>query len=361
MSKINTTIWKIEPHTEAKHAILKKYLDAWLPILTRHIQKVVFIDGFAGPGEYIGGKNGSPIIAIRSVINHKIDIKSEIFFLFVEKDPNRYEFLKDKLRNINLPKNIKYDCRCGNFSEVVGSILEDLSKRRVSLAPTFVFIDPFGFKGVPFNIIKKLMNNTKCEVLINFMFEDINRFIDLPQNEPTYNDFFGTREWKKVKSKKDPKERLKLLHELYKKQLESIAKYVLSFKMVNKFNKVDYFLFFATNHIRGLEKMKESMWRVDPSGSFQFSDATYNPNQTMLFEKEPKFSLLKKKILDEYNGKIINIGDLENFISTKTTFLKTHYKSRILRQMEKEREIEVTCNHNRRKGTYPIGTSIKFL
>jgi len=28
MSKISTTIWQIEQHTEAKHAILRKYLNA---------------------------------------------------------------------------------------------------------------------------------------------------------------------------------------------------------------------------------------------------------------------------------------------------------------------------------------------
>ncbi|MFZ7121222.1 MAG: three-Cys-motif partner protein TcmP, partial [Eubacteriaceae bacterium] len=53
MSKISSTIWAIEPHTEAKHAILRKYLDAWLPIITRWNGKVLYIDGFAGPGEYV--------------------------------------------------------------------------------------------------------------------------------------------------------------------------------------------------------------------------------------------------------------------------------------------------------------------
>ncbi|MFX1535706.1 MAG: three-Cys-motif partner protein TcmP [Promethearchaeota archaeon] len=56
MSKINSTIWPIESHTEAKHAILKKYLNAWLPIITRWNGRVIYIDGFAGPGEYTNGE-----------------------------------------------------------------------------------------------------------------------------------------------------------------------------------------------------------------------------------------------------------------------------------------------------------------
>lgn len=361
MSKINTTIWKIEPHTEAKHAILKKYLDAWLPILTNRMPKVVFIDGFAGPGEYIGGKEGSPIIAINSMINHKIDIKSKVLFLFVEKDSDRCNFLKEKLKKIEIPSNIKYQVQCGEFAKVVGSILDDLEKEGAKLAPTFVFIDPFGFKGVPFTIIEKIMENKRCEVLINFMFEDINRFVELPQNEKTLNTLFGTEKWKEVKGKDNPQERLKILHGLYKERLERIAKHVVSFKMINKSNKTDYFLFFATNHILGLKKMKASMWKVDSGGEFQFSDATYNPNQTVLFELEPNFNYLKKIILDEYKGKEVCVEDLENFIILKTSFLETHYKTRILKPMEEKEKIKVISPGKRRFGTYPSGTVIRFL
>jgi len=360
MGIIKTTIWKIDSHTEAKHAILKKYLDAWLPILTSRIPKVVFIDGFAGPGEYIGGKDGSPIIAIKSLINHKIKIKSKVIFLFIEKEKDRFEFLNKKLKQMEMPKNIKYDCQCGEFAEVVEDILEDLSKKGAKLAPTFVFIDPFGFKGIPFDIIRRIMENERCEIMMNFMFEDINRFIELPENEQILNELFGTEKWKEVKGKENPKERIKILHGLYKEQLEKIAKYVISFKMINKYNKTNYFLFFATNHLLGLKKMKESMWRVDPAGEFQFSDATYDPNQTVLYELEPNFNLLKKIILKEYKDKEVKVEDLENFITTKTSFLETHYKTRILRPMEKEGKIKVTCENRKRFGTYPKGTLIHF-
>ena len=77
MPKITSTIWSIDPHTEAKHDILRKYLDAWLPIITRWNGRVLYIDGFAGPGEYIGGRDGSPIIAIKSICEHKATLQAE--------------------------------------------------------------------------------------------------------------------------------------------------------------------------------------------------------------------------------------------------------------------------------------------
>jgi hypothetical protein len=53
-------------------------------------------------------------------------------------------------------------------------------------------------------------------------------------------------------------------------------------------NFVDYYLFYGASHLKGLEKMKEAMWKVDPSGRFQFSDAT-DPAQMTLFGDESGF------------------------------------------------------------------------
>ncbi len=56
-------LWELEPHTLGKHRVLRAYLDAWFPILSSWRKRILFIDGFAGPGEYKGGEEGSPQIA----------------------------------------------------------------------------------------------------------------------------------------------------------------------------------------------------------------------------------------------------------------------------------------------------------
>ena len=50
-----------------KHLILQGYLEAWYPKL-KFARRLVFIDGFAGPGEYLGGEKGSPLIALDAAI-----------------------------------------------------------------------------------------------------------------------------------------------------------------------------------------------------------------------------------------------------------------------------------------------------
>jgi len=322
---------------------------------------VNIIDGFAGPGEYIGGKDGSPVIAVKAVIDHTIKIRSNVTFIFIEKDERRCEFLKNKLAGLKVPSNVEYECICGEFLDVTSQILEETGKSGKVLAPTFVFIDPFGFTGIPFDLVKKFMLNPRCEVLVNFMFEEINRFVNLPENETNYNNLFGNLDWQEAMKSTNPRERLEILHDAYKKQLKTIAKYVVSFRMTNKYNKAEYFLFFATNHLLGLKKMKESMWKVDPKGDFEFSDATYSPTQTVLFELQPNFAYLRKLILQRFRTLTVTIEELEEWVVTETAFRETHVKRQILQQMEQSGELEVIAKERRKAGTYPPGTSIHFL
>jgi three-Cys-motif partner protein len=81
------TIWPLDPHGRVKHLILKRHLDAWLPIMTRSFPRLVYVDGFAGPGIYEGGEPGSPIIALRAAI-HNASLRAkpptcELGFLFM--------------------------------------------------------------------------------------------------------------------------------------------------------------------------------------------------------------------------------------------------------------------------------------
>jgi len=356
----------MEPHTEAKHAILRKYLDAWLPIITRRNVRVLYIDGFAGPGEYIGGKDGSPIIAIKAVLEHKTEITSQIKMFFIEADKKRCEFLEQKIAGLEIPSNIDTNCFCARFDEILTKILDHIDEQKTRLAPAFVFIDPFGFTGIPFALIKRIMQNPKCEVLITFMYEEINRFVGDKRIWDSVEKTFGTNKWKEVIDEKDSRIRSVLLHGIYKNQLVRKAgiKFVQSFKMMNKTNKTDYFLFFGTNKIIGLKKMKEAMWKTDESGLFQFSDATHDPDQPMLFEMKPDYSRLKRILLQNFKGKSVSITELEKFILAKTPFRETHYKRQILAPMEKKQppEIEVKCQEPRRRvGTFSSRCTVRFL
>jgi len=56
--------WKAEPHTLAKLEILRRYLGAWFSIICQRFDELVYVDATSGPGEYSGGEDGSPLVAL---------------------------------------------------------------------------------------------------------------------------------------------------------------------------------------------------------------------------------------------------------------------------------------------------------
>src|SRR5215475_12471006 len=100
------TIWDLEPHTAAKHEILRRYLQAWAPILSQgNFPHIAFVDGFAGPGRYSNGEEGSPIIAVRAVTEQAQPIKARVDFHFIELDERRSNHLNGEIAALKLPRN----------------------------------------------------------------------------------------------------------------------------------------------------------------------------------------------------------------------------------------------------------------
>jgi three-Cys-motif partner protein len=368
MAAPKTTIWKLDPHTCAKHAILCRYLQAWTPILTQGgYPKVAYLDGFAGPGQYEGGEDGSPIIALKAALDHRARITAKVIFVFVEEKPDRAEFLRQLVESMSLPNNFVVQIDGGKtFEHAFADFRRIHADRNGRLPPMFAFIDPFGWTGAPFSVVQSILRQPSCEVLVTFMYEEINRFIGHPDQETNFDVSFGTREWRSGINLVKPAERNRFLHDLYLRQLRQAAgaKYVRSFQMRNSAGVTDYYLFYATNSPIGLKKMKEAMWKVDESGEFTFSDAT-DPDQMVLFSKFPRFDDLEKRLTARFSGQEASVGEIEEFVLAETAYRETHYKRQVLKELElcNAPRIEVIgAPPSRRRGTFgDPSMRIRFL
>ncbi|MCH7888676.1 MAG: three-Cys-motif partner protein TcmP [Proteobacteria bacterium] len=358
MAAPTSTVWELEPHTRAKHEILKRYLQAWVPILSHgRFPEIQYIDGFAGPGRYSKGEQGSPIIALRAALDQRVNIQARVRFLFIEKDRERARVLQEIVNGIDLPSNFRVEVARGQtFETALAKRLESYRNKGQSLPPTFAFIDPFGWLGVPFSAVKEVMSRPSCEVLVTFMYEEINRFIGHPDQEKNFDAFFGTKEWGTAMTLADPRSRNRFLHDLYLRQLREAAgaRYVRSFQMRNDKDVTDYYLFFGTKNLLGMAKMKEAMWKVDESGEFTFSDAT-DQDQLVLFAKNPNFENLRRQILERFQGHETTVGEIEEFVLAETAFRERHYKGQVLKPLEmaEPTQLEVIDPpKSRRIGTY---------
>ena len=195
-----TTLWPLEEHTRGKHLVLKNYMDAWLPIMRRWNGRVLFIDAFSGPGKYAGGEDGSPVIALKSLINHtrQQGMRGEITYMFIEKDPERKEHLDDVVKQMKheIPGNCNILVYDATFDGKLTEVLNNIEEQKKRLAPAFVMIDPFGVSGTPMDVIQRILSNPKTEAYVSFMYEAINRFKDETRLAPHLDSLFGCPDWR---------------------------------------------------------------------------------------------------------------------------------------------------------------------
>jgi len=255
---------------------------------------------------------------------------------------------------------IKIELTHGAFDHTVNIELDQIERDGKTVVPTLAFVDPFGVNETPMATIARILGNDRCEVLITFIFDHINRFLTTSEMRPHLDALFGTHEWINADGLSGDARRT-YLHDLYERQLlhNTRAEFVRSFEMQNTRSHTPYFLFFATRHIRGLEKMKAAMWGVDPTGEFRFSDRT-NFSQPVLFYA-PDFDRLRALIVSRFNGRSVQVEEIERFVVAETPFLATHYKRQVLAELERSSPplIEVLTPRSRR-GSYPDGTRIRF-
>jgi three-Cys-motif partner protein len=372
-----TTRWPIEPHTQAKHLILARYLKAWLPIMASSSGRIVYIDAFAGPGRYSKGEEGSPLIALGALLDNSLfqstKRKCDVVFFFIEEDRERARALKEELNQLSverpLPEWIGYEVIHGEFALEMTKILDAIERKGKVLAPTFAFIDPFGYSGVPLEVIARIARNPSCECLITFVYESIIRHGGKPEAwiQEHIDQLFGTKDWKGVLEGSGPQERLTKAVELYRSQLVSRARfrYVRTFSMYDRSNQAEYVLFFGTNSRKGLSVMKQAMWKADPLSGQVFSDRT-DAGQMVLLQPGDDMGLrylLQKK----YRGKgFVTIEEIEDFVLEQTAYSEVmHLKKRTLAPMEKEAPpliiVQRPSGGQNRKGTYPDGTRVQFL
>lgn len=362
---IGTTVWRLDPHTIGKHLVLQYYMEAWLPIMTTWNGRVLFIDAFAGPGEYTGGEPGSPLVALRALAEHSARnrMKGDINYLFIEKDPKRCSHLRQVLSKFEpaIPQNCRFQVFNSTFDETLTQVLDRIDDQNRNLAPSFVMIDPFGVSETPMRTIGRILSNPKSEVYVSFMFNHINRFKDHPNFEPHLDELFGCSEWRDGLDTADSVQSKDFFFSLYKHQLKAAgAKEVLHFELYEG-ERLVYAIFFGTQSLKGCDMMKRAIWKVAPFGDYRFHGGQ---NRQLTFGTEIlDFSPLEKALHEEFGAnKWTRIEDVIRFVqSDATEFHSGHLKQKTLSPMEKRGEVEVKPGSRKKVGTYPVGTEIRFL
>ena len=253
--------WHYEEQTKIKHRVLSAYAKIWISKLGKY-NETMFFDCHAGCGAYIDPNTsdvtyGSSFLVEQ--IAHDINSKrmSKHYICACETDRLHH----DNFKKVNADVGKKTISLKNDDFEI---ILDDPRVNKYySTHPTLFFVDPFGYT-MKMSSIAKMMVNRKNEVLINFMFDFINRFLAVTDPH-ILDDFFGTKDWNNAIGM-TLFEREKYLVDLFKQNLKKAtnAKYVFAYRLcyADK-DQTYYYLVHATNNIQGITYMKDSFASVN--------------------------------------------------------------------------------------------------
>jgi len=371
-------LWEREPHTRAKHLVLRSYVDAWFPVMAhaemdarrRQVKlgkpRLLIVDGFAGPGRYVGGEAGSPLIMLDALRSHSAFERFEgvdFIFLFIEYDARRVKRLKEEVAALGQPPpNVHVRIEHGAFETVFGDVIDKISPGRV-LVPTFAFIDPFGYSHSPMSLTGRLLGFPRAEALVFLPLTPVARFVGRSGQDAAMMALFGTERWREAIPMKGL-ERREFLLGLFEDQLraQSSIQYVRSFQLRTQDGN-DYRLVFATGNKKGLALIKTAMWRVDPVGGTSYI-ATTESGQEVLFTPEASVDTapLLRELRRRFRSEPFTIGDAEDFTLFQTPFRHDgHLKRLTLAPAERDGHLKpVDPKPGRRPCTYPSGTRLRF-
>ncbi|WP_406040549.1 three-Cys-motif partner protein TcmP [Micromonospora sp. NBC_00898] len=151
-----------------KHGILKRY-----PVVfaskTGQGNSIVFLDGYAGRGEYDDGEPGSPLLLSRCA--EFVQGFRDVLAFFVEQDPENFANLEQVLREKG--GAVQRELRQGSLDQHLPELLA-----RAKGASLFAFLDPFG-PALDFDLIKSRLlarpSWPPTEVLLHFSVSAVAR------------------------------------------------------------------------------------------------------------------------------------------------------------------------------------------
>jgi three-Cys-motif partner protein len=145
---------------------------------------ITYVDGFSGPWKTRTEDFGdsSFMIGIDVLRDAQLQIRAatgkrpKVRCFLVENNRKAYALLSSAVAQFNNPlDDFEIRTHCGDFEGTVSAIQQCIGR-----SFPLIFIDPTGWTGYAFDKIRPLFDRARCEVVINFMYDFINRAASMP-------------------------------------------------------------------------------------------------------------------------------------------------------------------------------------
>ena len=358
------------PHHAAKHKLIREYANVWLPKLGFKYPHTVIVDGYASAGRYQGNQHGSPLILLHAYLGRKDHgtFRSPPHFVFIESRKGFAQHLQAEVDALDL-KGTTVDVIHGTYVDAFPRVVEWLAGHYRRPLPTFVFVDPRGYKDNPFGHVQLLKDTLpeKSETLMYVPASWMARFAKTGITAAAMDSLYDGREWEDaVEEEGTRRGASEALADAFYKVMKREFDWVTRFN-IDPLRHNDYYLFFGTDHIDGLREMKRAQWKADPVGGRAYEQsAAAAIGQGELFAREeltqlPVEESLPVLLREHFGTDPFTVEQASFYTLTETRYLdEGHLRALALRPMQDAEQLEVIESSRRRRSDFPEGTLMRF-
>lgn len=185
----------IEPHTLAKHRVLRRYIERYIEIVTQDWRmdalRISFVDGYCGGGRYSNGKEsfpGSPLIFLSTVAEMEAKLAAsrqkgfriDARYIFIDSEKKHTEFLRSEIEGSAFRSMLDKEITIwtGDFNALADNAIHEVKKHSPRAGCSLFLLDQFGWSQVSLVSIRKIMQSLKkTEVFLTFMIDALSTFI----------------------------------------------------------------------------------------------------------------------------------------------------------------------------------------
>lgn len=326
--------------TDYKIKYVVEYIERWLLVsLNRSdVKNINFVDCMSNAGIYKDGDLGTSMEVLSLFINSASQHPDKVFNLFVnDNDSTRINIcgkIVERFMKGNPSDNVKVHIRKLDVNDYLCNY-EIFDNYFGYGSSAIAFIDPYDFGTVKIENLTNFISRYYCEVIFNFFTSDyVRNGID-----------------KRIRAcigNVDIQNKDALISYIVNQMKVGKIKYVFSYQFRTSTNTELYQIIFATPHIKGLEILKEALWKVFNG---KFSHRNFDEKQLSMFTDNDERQFLlrihsdsaKHLLVKNFSNETVPYGKIEQFLTEYTMLQTTHYLGNVLKPLIAEGKVIKKC------------------
>lgn len=341
--------------TKHKIKYISDYVDNWVYSLVGwdDCNNINFIDCMCNAGVYKDCTLATSMEVLNVFIKHAKVHPNKAFNLFLnDYDSRRIEIIKDLILIINskIPDNVNIFFDVMDVNDYIESI-DKYNDKLKNNSCTLLFVDPYNFGTVKIKLLHEFLKKYYSELIFNYFSSDYLRNINNTSAMPKIENIISSMEGVPgYSSNMDEKAVLNLIQQYLK---TTRIDHIFTYQFRTKTNTPLYSIVFATPNKRGLEKIKESYWRVFEGDPFYRNSSESDLEDTMqlsLFEDRKMneamyISEAKELLMENFRNYTVSYDTIAAFLLDTTMLKKGQILSGVIKPLIHDGKI-VKMNNN---------------